>query len=68
MTGVDVMGCCMTDWMSETISDRPELDTDQKKNEYIRAKRRAAGLTSSAGEETIWETVKPAFRSAEVSH
>ncbi|KAL5536175.1 hypothetical protein ACEPAF_4280 [Sanghuangporus sanghuang] len=65
VVGVNATSCCLTDWMSEYLSDRAEIVDKKKKTKYNNLKRRAAGYTSSAGDVPVWETVKPAFRSDE---
>ena len=64
---VDVSLLLDTDWMSEYLSDRSELQDDDQKQEYRARKLAMAGYSLQAKDVDIWERVRPGFRSEEVS-
>ncbi|KAL5489729.1 hypothetical protein ACEPAI_4561 [Sanghuangporus weigelae] len=57
-----------TDWMSDELSCRSDLEADdERKKDYQNEKLVKAGYSLDAKGMEVWETVRPAFRSAEVN-
>ncbi|KAL5485640.1 hypothetical protein ACEPAI_6681 [Sanghuangporus weigelae] len=65
--GIDASPLLLTDWMSDYLSDRSDIATENDKDEYKLMKCKAAGYSPETKDVEVWETIRPAFRSAEVN-